>query len=147
MAQEKLIEGELTGSVIDSFFEVYNVLGYGFLEHVYIAALEREMRSRGLRPAREVGARVDYKGEDICSFRLDMVINEKLIVEVKSTELLPPTSLRQLCNYLRSTQFEVGLLLHFGPEPKFYRRILTNDMKQSRNPLSISPDPDPFFSE
>jgi GxxExxY protein len=140
----QLIEHELTGAVIGAFFEVYNEMGFGFLEHVYISALEREMRARGLHPAREVGARVDYKGEDLCNYRLDMVVNERLIVEVKSTELLPPTSMRQLSNYLRSTTFEVGLLLHFGPEPKFYRRILTNDMKRCGNRDSFSPDPDPF---
>jgi len=141
-----LIEGDLTSAVIGAFFEVYNELGFGFLEHVHISALEREMRTRGLRPAREVAARVDYKGEDLCSYRLDMVVNEKLIVEVKSSELLPPTSMRQLCNYLRSTDYEVGLLLHFGPEPKFYRRILTKDMKRTKNKITESPDPDPFLS-
>lgn len=140
----QLIEHELTSAVIGSFFEVYSELGFGFVEHVYISALERELRSRGRCVAREVGARVNYKGDDLCSYRLDMVVDERLIVEVKSTEMLPRTSMRQLCNYLRSTTFEVGLLLHFGSEPKFYRRILTNDMKRCRNPIITSPDPDPF---
>jgi len=94
---------------------------------------------------REFEATVDYKGDPLCSYRLDLVVNEKLIVEVKSTESLSSKSIRQLCNYLRATQFEVGLLLHFGPEPKFYRRILTNEMKKSRNKMPYSPDADPFI--
>jgi GxxExxY protein len=145
--REKLIEGELTNEVIAAFFEVYGELGFGFAERVHLMALEREMISRGLRPAREFGVGVEYKGEIICSYRLDMVVNEKLIVEVKSTELLPPTALRQLTNYLRCTDLEVGLLLHFGPEPKFYRRICSREAKQKRNKPVLSPDADPFFTD
>jgi len=145
MTKGLLIEEELTREVIAAFFEVYDELGFGFLEYVYKAALEREMRTHRLQPAREVPASIDYKGEDLCSYRLDMVVDDKLIVEVKSTELLPPRALRQLTNYLRATKYELGLLLHFGPEPKFYRRILTADMKRTRNKIPYSPDlaPDP----
>lgn len=145
MTQGNLIEQGLTQEVIGCFYEVYDELGYGFLEHVHSKGLVKEMRIRGLTPVREYEATVDYKDEPLCSCRLDLVVNQKLIVEVKSKEILPPGSMRQLCNYLRSTQFEVGLLLHFGPEPKFYRRILTNDMKKSRNKIPYSPDPDPFM--
>ena len=119
MTQGKLIEEELTQEVIGCFYEVYDEVGYGFLEYVHSKALEKEMRIRRLTPVREYEAIVDYKDEPLCSCRLDLVVNQKLIVEVKSTEVLPPISMRQLCNYLRSTEFEVGLLLHFGPEPKF----------------------------
>ena len=144
MTPGKLIEEGLTKEVIGCFYEVYDEVGFGFLENVHTKALVKEMRWKGLNPLREFEATVDYKGEPLCSYRLDLVVNDKLIVEVKSTEVLPPTSMRQLCNYLRATKFEVGLLLHFGPEPKFYRRILTNDMKKSRNKIPYSPDPDPF---
>ena len=92
MTQGKLIEDELTNSVIGAFYEVYNGLGFGFLEHVYLSALERELRSRNHTVGREVSVRVMYKGDDLCSYRIDMLVDEKLIVEVKSSTNLPPTA-------------------------------------------------------
>jgi GxxExxY protein len=134
MGHNQLLHEALTESVIGAFFDVYNILDFGFLEHVYSAALERELRSRGHSVGREVGVEVMYKGEEIASQRLDMVVDDCLVVEIKSTMLLPPTAKRQLLGYLRATRIEVGLLLHFGPEPKFHRQILTND----RKPFSIN---------
>ena len=134
MGHNQLLHEALTESVIGAFFDVYNILDFGFLEHVYSEALERELRSRGHSVGREVGVEVMYKGEEIASQRLDMVVDDCLVVEIKSTMLLPPTAKRQLLGYLRATRIEVGLLLHFGPEPKFHRQILTND----RKPFSIT---------
>lgn len=107
----------LTRSVIGAFFEVYNSLGYGFLEHVYASALEWELGERGHRVGREVAVTIGYKGREISRQRLDMIVDEILVVELKAGEMLPPTSLRQLFNYLRATQLQVGLLFHFGPKP------------------------------
>jgi len=118
-----LIEEELTRSVIGAFFDVYNTLGYGFLEHVYALALERELLGRGHRVGREVSVNIAYKGITLTSQRLDFVDDEKLIVEAKSTQTLPAFAARQLYNYLRATNLAIGLLLHFGPEPKFHRLI------------------------
>lgn len=145
MTRGHLLEEGLTREVIGAFFEVYDELGFGFLEHVHMAALERELATRSLKPAREIPVVIDYKGESLYSCRMDLVVADKLIVEVKSTELLPPMALRQLHNYLRATKYELGLLLHFGPQPKFYRRILTADTKRTRNKIPLSPDlaPDP----
>jgi GxxExxY protein len=112
--------------VIGAFFEVYNTLGYGFLEQVYVMALERELRARGHRVAREVGVRIKYKGEELALHRIDMVIDEKIVVETKSTQELHRTAERQVYNYLRATGYQVGLLLHFGPEPRFYRMVFRN---------------------
>jgi len=126
MHREPLIEGLLTQSVIGAFYEVYNTLGFGFLEHIYVLAVERELRNRGHRVAREVGVRVTYKGEYLGTQRIDMIVDDKLIVEIKSTYQLHGFSIRQIYSYLRGTNLEVGLILHFGPEPKFYRQILTN---------------------
>lgn len=130
MTHGNLIHEALTESVIGAFYEVYNVLDYGFLEHVYTSALERELRSRGHSVAREVGVTVMYKGDELCSQRLDMVVDDRLVVEVKSSALLPPATKRQLYGYLRATKIEVGLVLHFGPEPRFHRLILTNNRKK-----------------
>lgn len=126
MARE-LIEGQVTRSIIGCFFEVYNTLGYGFLESNYALALERELCARGHTVRREVRVMVMYKGEPLTWQRIDMLVDDKVIVEVKSTDRLAPTSIRQLYNYLKATNLEVGLLLHFGPEPKFYRQIHRKD--------------------
>ena len=95
--------------------------GFGILEHIYILALERERRSRGHQVRREAGVCVMYKGEELAYQRLDMIADNVLIVEVKSTVELHKAANRQVYNYLRATNLEVGLLLHFGPEPKVCR--------------------------
>jgi GxxExxY protein len=123
MARHELIEERLTHSAIGAFFEVYNTLGFGFLEQVYMMALDRELLARGHRIGREVWIPVTYKGDELCKQRLDMLVDEKLIIEIKATLDLPKTASRQLYNYLRATRLSVGLLLHFGPEPRFYRLV------------------------
>ena len=130
MEKRELIEERLTGSVIGGFFEVYNRLGFGHLECLYTAALERELIARGHTVARELAVRVYYKGEEIGCQRLDMVVDDVLVVEVKSTTRLNEIASRQLYNYLRVTNLEVGLLLHFGPDPRFYRIVCENRSKE-----------------
>ena len=115
--------------MIGAFFDVYNTLGYGFLEHVYNLALERELLARGHRVGREVSVNIYYKGVILPSQRLDFIVDEKLSVESKATQLLPAWAEPQLYNYLRATNLKVGLLLHFGPEPKFYRLISPNALR------------------
>ena len=151
MVRHELVEERLTHSVIGAFFEVYNNLGYGFLEHVYVMALERELIARKHRVAREVAVQVFYKGDHLAEHRLDMIVDQKLVVETKSTHELHRSANRQVYNYLRSTNLEVGLLLHFGPEARFYRlvhRKKTTDPSNQENPLhpdetsvSVASDP------
>ncbi|MDP9177097.1 MAG: GxxExxY protein, partial [Gemmatimonadota bacterium] len=81
----QLVEQELTKSIIGAFYEVYNTLGFGFLEHTYVMALERELRARGHHVAREASVRIMYKGEELSYQRLDMIVDGKVIVETKST--------------------------------------------------------------
>jgi GxxExxY protein len=126
MAESDLIEGPLTRSVIGAFFEVYNSLGYGFLEHVYIMSLERELRARGHHVAREMSVWIAYKGTDVAQQRLDMVVDGKVIVETKATQELHRSAERQVYNYLRASGLQVGLLLHFGPDARFYRIVHRN---------------------
>ena len=134
MRRHRLLEEELTRSVIGAFFTVYNALGHGFLEKLYVEALERELRLRGHHVEREVPIEVFYEGKVIGVQRLDMVVDGKLVVEVKSTEFLHPMSRRQVYNYLKSTRLEIGLLLHFGPQPKFYRLINVNREEVEHGP-------------
>ena len=120
MAQRQWVEEALSRSVIGAFYEVYNALGYGFLEHLYVKALEWELLDRGHRVSRQVGVRVTYKERELGCQRLDLIVDDTLVVEAKSCEVIRRGSTRQLFNYLHATNLEVGLLLHFGPEPKFY---------------------------
>jgi GxxExxY protein len=131
-----LLEETLTRSAIGAFFEVYNSLGFGFLEHLYVMALERELLARGHRVAREVGILVKYKGDELGTQRLDMVIDEKLVIETKSTFDLHKAARRQLYSYLKATSLEVGPLLHFGPEPHFHRVVCKNS---NADPADQSP--------
>jgi GxxExxY protein len=124
-----LLHQELTHSVIGAFYEVYNTLGCGFLENLYMTALERELLSRGHKVSRELSVRVTYKGEEIGQQRLDLVVDDVLVVEAKSTHVLHRSASRQLYNYLRATNLEVGLLLHFGPQSHFYRVVCENGRK------------------
>lgn len=134
----QLIHSALSRSVVGAFFEVYNTLGFGFLEHLYVMAMERELLARGHRVARQVGVDVIYKGERLGTQRLDLVVDEKLVVETKSTYELHRAAARQVFNYLRATRLDVGLLLHFGPRPRFYRfvcsRIDPSDPCHPSNP-------------
>ena len=123
LMDNSLIEERLTHSVIGAFYEVYNTLGYGFLEQVYVLALSRELVKRGHSVTREVFVPVRYKGELIAYQRLDMLVDGKLIVEAKAAIELHKSARRQLYNYLRATELEVGLLLHFGPKAQFFRLI------------------------
>ncbi len=115
------VDDPLTASVIGAFYEVYNTLGFGFLERVYQKALERELRARGHDVNREYRAAVYYKGEVLEEQRVDMLVDQRLVVETKAASDLPKIARRQLYNYLRATRLELGLLLHFGPEPTFFR--------------------------
>jgi GxxExxY protein len=126
---KSLHDEELTKSVIGAFYEVYNTLRYGFTELTYAKSMEIELRARGHGVAREKSVQVFYKTELASTHRVDMIVDDRLVVEVKSTQSLPVTAVRQLYGYLRATELELGLLLHFGPEPKFYRQIVTNDQK------------------
>lgn len=89
------------------------------------------MIARGHRVARELSVSVFYKGDAIATQRLDLVVDEKRVLEVKSTSELHKAAIRQLFNYLRATRLEVGLLLHFGPEPKFFGVVYSNRSNNS----------------
>jgi len=82
-----------------------------------------------------------YKGEELGTQRLDMIVDDKLVVETKSTYELHKAAVRQVYNYLRATRLEVGLLLHFGPEPKFYRLICQHTITHAQeSEVSVQSD-------
>jgi GxxExxY protein len=125
MANDDMLERDTTNQIIGAFYTVYNKLGFGFLEHVFAAALERELVARGMKVAREVAVQIFYDGEPIATQRLDMIVNDRVVVENKSTARLPPDCQRQTLNYLRASTLEVAMILHFGLEPRFHRLVHT----------------------
>src|SRR5262245_33806497 len=120
-ATAKVIEAELSHQIIGAFFEVYNELGYGYLEAHYSKALDLVLRRRGLAVEREHEVIVMFQGARLGIHRLDMVVERRVVIELKSTERVPEGARRQLRNYLAATGIELGLLLHFGPAAKYYR--------------------------
>jgi GxxExxY protein len=122
---------ELTHAILGAFFDVYNTLGFGFLEGLYVSALEGELCGRGYQVGREVHVPIMYKGTVLGRQRLDMLVEGKIVVEAKSTEQLSRHATRQLYSYLRASRLEVGLLLHFGPSPRFYRVFCANPTAHS----------------
>jgi GxxExxY protein len=120
-AARERVESALTGKIIECFLRVYNRLDVGMLESVYRKALVVELAHHGLDARTEVPINVVYRGVEVGFFRMDLLVEGKVAVEVKSADLLPPIAKRQLLNYLRVSRLDIGLLLHFGPEPAFHR--------------------------
>ncbi|GAB4092323.1 GxxExxY protein [Flaviaesturariibacter terrae] len=129
---------ELTRKIIKAFYVVYNKLGYGFLEKVYKRALLIELRKMGLICEEEVPVKVYYDGILIGDFKADILVESKVILELKTAEGFCEADEAQLVNYLRSTEIEVGLLLNFGPEPECRRRVFANDRKKFPDPESMT---------
>jgi GxxExxY protein len=140
MRHERPIDDPQTHSVIGAFYAVYKVLGYGLSEHLYARALEIELRARGHQVAREVCFTVHYKGHDIGTQRVDMLVDGRLIVDTKSTLELHKAAPRQVLGYLRASGLPVGLLLHFGPEPTARRITWDIGRRVGRDETSANGD-------
>lgn len=115
------VEEELTREIIGVFYEVYNTLGFGFLESIYKRAMEIALRRRGHAVEREFPVEILFDGEQIGFHRIDMFVARRVVVEVKATHRLIYADKLQLMNYLTAMNLDVGLLLHFGPRPEFKR--------------------------
>jgi GxxExxY protein len=116
-----ILEKELSYVIVSAFYEVYKALGYGFLESLYSRAMEIALKRRGLTVVREYPVAVRFRNEQIGFHRLDMLVERRVIIENKSTELLAEAPKRQLRSYLTAAGLELGLLLHFGPKANYYR--------------------------
>mgnify|MGYP002737876086 CR=1 FL=1 len=122
---------ELTEKIIRCFYNVYNELGYGFLEKVYENALLVELRNNGLSAESQVPIKVYYQEKEVGSYYADILVERKVILELKAGDM-EETVLNhelQITNYLKATNYEVGLLLLFGAKPQVKRKIFTNDLK------------------
>ena len=130
-AKREFFHQEITSSVISAFYEVYNTLGFGFLEHIYGLALEYEPRLRGHAVGRQVSIIIEYKGFELGRQRTGLIVDEKVVVEVKSSATLPAHAARQLYNYLHAARLEAGLPVHFGPRAEFQRIISSTKRSKS----------------
>lgn len=117
----------LTGRIIKFYYSVYNTLGYGFLEKVYENSLVIELKENGLHGRQQVPIRVEFKKNKVGFYIADIIVEDLVIIEVKAAEALCEEHELQLLNYLRATDMEYGLLLNFGKNPQFKRKIWTND--------------------
>ena len=121
---------QITNKIIDSFYKVYNTLGYGFLEKVYENAMQIELNSLGFNVKQQESIKVYYNKKQVGDYYADLLINNLVLIELKAAENLIKEHEYQLINYLKATNIEVGLLLNFGKKPEFKRKIFTNLIKK-----------------
>jgi GxxExxY protein len=114
---------------LKTFYEVYNELGYGFLENVYQNSLLIELKNKGLNVVSQKRIKVYYKGEQVGDYYADIIVENKVVIELKAVEYIVEQFENQILNYLRGTDCEVGLLLNFGKKPEFRRKIFENKRK------------------
>lgn len=124
-----LLHEQITGRVIEAFYQVHRELGHGFLESVYSRAMAIALADMGLHAEREVEIEIWFRGKRVGVYRADILVEGKVIVENKASAQLPAATESQLINLLAASPQEVGLILHFAQKPTFIRRICTNDQK------------------
>ena len=114
---------EISQTIIQAFYTVYNTLGYGFLEKVYQQALAFELEQCGLQVVQQAPIQVFYRGRQVGEYFADLLAQNCIIIEIKAVEALRDEHNAQLLNYLKATDIEVGLLFNFGPKPQVKRKI------------------------
>ena len=124
-----MLQEDITNKIICAFYNVYNSLGHGFLEKVYENALAIELIRFDLTVTQQESVKVYYSGISVGDYFADIVVNDLVILELKSAEGLRNEHFAQLTNYLKATDKEVGLLLNFGRKPEFKRVVLGNESK------------------
>jgi len=125
----KLLHKELTDVIIKTFYEVYNELGYGFLERVYQNSLYLELKNKGLKVEAQSKINVYYKGIEVGQYYANLIVEDLVILELKAADGIVAAFENQILNYLKGTNCEVGLLLNFGTKPEFKRKIFENSRK------------------
>jgi GxxExxY protein len=121
---DNLLHGEITERIIGAAFEVWRVLGYGFLEKVYENALTEEMKRVGLEVQQQYATDVYYKGVMVGTYAADLFVEGKVIVEIKAEKEYNAKHEAQLLNYLKATGIGVGLLMNFGEKKCEFKRLV-----------------------
>jgi GxxExxY protein len=124
-----LLHATITEQILGAFFQVYRILGFGFLEAIYANALAVELGRRGLAIRREVPVEVHYEGVSVGTYRFDILVAGVVLIEIKASKALCEADERQLLNYLKASKTEVGLLLNFGPSPTHKRLVYSSVRK------------------
>jgi GxxExxY protein len=124
-----LLFQEETKQILNVFYKVYNTLGYGFLEKVYQNAMFYELQERGFDVKAQYPINVYYEEKRVGEYFADLLVDDKIILELKAMETMRSEHEYQLQNYLKATHIEVGFLLNFGVEPQFKRKIYYNATK------------------
>jgi len=132
--QRGLKYAELTERLIGIFFNLYNEIGHGFLESVYEQAFSVVLAENNILFQRQIAIPVWFHGQKIGEFRADLLIDSKVLIELKTGRDIDLAWEKQLLNYLRATDIEVGLLFNFGPNAQFKRYAFENARKNPRNP-------------
>jgi GxxExxY protein len=121
---------DITDKIIKAFYNVYNSLGFGFLEKVYENAMMIELKSFNLLCEKQKPIDVYFKELKVGEYFADIIVDNKVIIELKAAESLCEEHEAQLTNYLKATEIEVGLLLNFGKTPRIKRKIFENIYKK-----------------
>ena len=124
-----MLHSDITEKIIETFYKVYNTLGYGFLEKVYENSVIIKLKQLRFSVEKQKKIKVYFEGNIVGEYIADLVVNKKVIIEIKAVEKLCEEHKFQLINYLKATNKEVGLLLNFGKKPEFKRVIFTNERK------------------
>ena len=132
MSEDSYLHKELTATIIGAFYVVYNALGYGFLESVYLQALAVELTRRGVGLRREAELKVRYQGVVVGRYRADMIAEDAVVIEAKAAKRLSDADTAQLLNCLRCSDMQVGLLLHFGPRPSVKRFAVSKALAENQ---------------
>lgn len=130
---EQFRHADLTKALIGCFYNVYNELGFGFIESVYENSLCLALRSEGFEVYQQIAIPVWFRGTQVGDFDADMMVNQLVLLELKTARAIENAHMCQLMNYLKATEIEVGSLLNFGPKPEFKRVVLGNDRKSNRS--------------
>jgi GxxExxY protein len=130
--ETEMLHENITEQILKGFYKVYNTLGYGFLEKVYENALLVVLREMGLNVRQQHPITVYYGFDVIGEYFADLLVQDCVIVELKTAEQLRSEHIAQLTNYLKATNLEVGLLLNFGNNPEFKRIVFSNRKKDPR---------------
>lgn len=117
----ELVERELSHTIIGCAYEVHHEFGYGFSETVYSRSLGVALQLRGIHVHREFPVTVLFRGVEVGSHRLDLLIEGRVVIEVKSMERLPELAKKQVRKYLMAGKKELGILINFGPRLEFHR--------------------------
>ncbi len=118
----KLEHEELTYKIRGSIFEVYNTLGSGFKEIIYHNALREEFGKRKIEYTEKKKIKISYNGKQVGTYEPDFIVGDEVILEIKAVELMPKVFEKQLYNYLKATEYRVGILVNFGADKLDIRR-------------------------